>query len=311
MTALATGGGSTTGRRGPSGREIRRQVVAFTFLVPALALMAVFLFYPIGYIIWLGFNKWNMLGSPRFVGLDNYNALFFGAFASDFLKSLFVSIVFTVLAMPAQIGLGLACAILLERELQGRAFFRSAFFFPMVISFTAAGIAFKWLFDPALGMIPAFLLQTFGLGFPNWHADGVAAMLLVVVMNTWKVAGFSMILYLAGLQGISADLYEAADIDGVASGWQRFRHISWPLLVPTTTLLVITNTIGSFQAFVPFFVMTSGGPSNDTTTIVYFIYKFFTNQAGLASAGATVFLIVVLAVTAVQLSITRRNESIY
>ncbi len=311
MTSIAQGATRTAQYQpGARRREVRRQLWAITFVIPAFVLLAIFMLYPIGYVIWLGFQKWDLLGSPVFVGLDNYNAILFGALASDFLKSVYVTILFVVLAVPAQVGLGLWFAVLLERELRGRAFFRSAYFFPMVVSFVAAGIAFQWIFDPQVGMIQS-ILSTFGLSMPNWHADGFWGMIVVVIMNTWKVAGFSMILYLAGLQGISSELYEAAEIDGVRTGWQRFRYISWPLLVPTTTLLLVTNTIGSFQAFVPFFVMTNGGPAGDTTTIVYFIYNYFTTNTGISSAAATLFLIFVLSITVVQLTVTRRRESVY
>ena len=118
-----------------------------------------------------------------------------------------------------------------------------------------------------------------------------------------------MILYLAGLQSINPDYYEAASIDGINNAWQRFLYISWPLLVPTTTLLIITNTIGSFQAFVPFYVMTNGGPSGATTSIIFFIYNTFATRTGVATAAATVFLLGVLMITAVQLLITSRQET--
>lgn len=136
-------------------------------------------------------------------------------------------------------------------------------------------------------------------------------MIMVVVMNTWRSAGFAMILYLAGLQSISPQLYEAAQIDGISNAWQKFRYISWPLLAPTTTLLIITNTIGSFQAFDPFFVMTNGGPSGATTSIIFYIYNNFATRTGVASAAATIFLILVLIITAVQLTVTRRQEAYY
>jgi len=311
MAALQQAAGAPVKRRKglPGGRSLSHQVVAFSFVAPVFILLAVFLLYPIGYVVYLSFEKWNLLGTPTWVGLNNFNNIIFGAFSSDFIKAVTVSVTFTLIAVPAQVGLGLYLAVLLERELRGRAFFRSVFFFPMVISFTAAGVAFKWMFDPLVGMIPA-ALAPLGLTFPNWHADGMWGMIIIVIMNTWKVAGFSMILYLAGLQGISTELYEAAEIDGVRSAWQRFRHISWPLVMPTTALLVITNTIGSLQAFIPFFVMTYGGPGGDTTSIVYFIYNHYTGETGLASAGATLFLLLVLAITAVQLTITRRRETV-
>jgi multiple sugar transport system permease protein len=314
MTAAAEGGIGKTAPRRRSLTGLREQLTNFSFTVPALAVMAVFLFYPIVYVIWLSFQKWNLLGSPKWVGLDNYVNILSGPSQSDFFHSIFVSVVFVVLAMPAQIGLGLVLAVLLERGLRGRAFFRSAFFFPMVISFVAAGVTFTWLFDPQYGYFTTILQNLpFGasLSLPDWKHDANWGILMVVIMNTWKVAGFSMILYIAGLQGISADLYEAAEIDGARTTWQRFRHISWPLLFPTTILLVITNTIGSFQAFVPFYVMTNGGPAGQTQPIVYFIYQTFLNRTGVACAAATLFLVLVLIITAIQLRLTRSSENIY
>lgn len=294
-----------------SSKAILSQVQAFSFTVPALVLLAVFLLYPIGYVIFLSFQHWNLLGTPRFIGLQNYNTILFQD--SEFLQSVGVTVFFVVLAVPAQVGLGLFLAIMLDSEFRARTFFRSVFFIPLVISFVAAGITFQWMFSTGAnpGIFPQ-LFANIGLKFPDWqHTNGVVAMIMVVIMNTWKSAGFSMILYLAGLQSINPDLYEAASIDGISNAWQRFRHISWPLLVPTTTLLIITNTIGSFQAFVPFFVMTNGGPSGATNTIIYYIYNNFATRTGVASAAATLFLIGVLAITAVQLLVTRRRESIY
>jgi len=293
-------------------REIRRQFAGFSFVLPALILLSIFLLYPIGYVIWLSFQKWNLLGSPAFVGLKNYQTILFGSLSADFFKSVGVSVFFTILAVPAQVGLGLWLAVLLEKEIRLRAFYRSAYFLPMVVSFVAAGIAFTWLFQNSAqqGPVPAFL-NGLGIPFPNWQLNGTAAMFVIVLMNTWKVAGFSMILYLAGLQGVPNELYEAAEIDGVRSTWQRFRYISWPLVIPTTALLLITNTIGSLQAFVPFYVMTNGGPAGDTTSIVYFIYNLYASQTGVSAAGASIFLVFVLAITAVQLTVTRRAERIY
>lgn len=300
--------------RGVSQRErttktILRQFQAFSFTLPALVLLAIFLLYPIGYVIFLSFQRWNLLGSPQFIGLQNYNTILFRD--SSFLQSVGATVLFVVLAVPTQVALGLFLAILLDTEFRGRTFFRAVFFIPLVISFVAAGTVFQWMFSTGadLGLFPQ-LLANIGLSFPDWqHTNGLWAMIVVVVMNTWKSAGFSMILYLAGLQSINPDYYEAARLDGVGHAWQRFRYISWPLLVPTTTLLIITNTIGSFQAFVPFYVMTNGGPTGATTTLVFYIYNNFANRTGVATAAATVFLLGVLMITAVQLLITRRQEA--
>ncbi len=290
-------------------KDILQQVQAFSFTVPALVLLAIFLLYPIGYVIYLSFQRWNLLGTPKFIGLQNYNTILFHD--SSFIQSISATLFFVVLAVPTQIALGLFLAILLDSEFRGRTFFRAVFFIPLVISFVAAGTVFQWMFATGanLGFFPQ-LLANIGIQFPDWqHSNGVWAMIVVVIMNTWKSAGFAMIIYLAGLQGINPDYYEAGSIDGIANAWQRFRYISWPLLVPTTTLLVITNTIGSFQAFVPFYVMTNGGPTGATTSIIFYIYNNFANRTGIATAAATIFLLGVLMITAVQLLITRRQEA--
>ena len=292
-------------------KTILRQLQAFSFTLPALVLLAIFLLYPIGYVIYLSFQRWNLLGTPKFIGLQNYVTILFRD--SSFVQSVGATILFVVLAVPTQVALGLFLAILLDSEFRGRTFFRAVFFIPLVISFVAAGTVFQWMFSTGanLGLFPQ-LLANIGLSFPDWqHTNGFWAMIVVVVMNTWKSAGFSMILYLAGLQSINPDYYEAAEIDGVGNAWQRFLYISWPLLVPTTTLLIITNTIGSFQAFVPFYVMTNGGPTGATTTLVFYIYNNFANRTGVATAAATIFLLGVLMITAVQLLITRRQEANY
>lgn len=289
--------------------SVLKQLQAFSFTVPALVLLAIFLVYPICYIVYLSFQHWNLLGTPTFVGLQNYHTILF--VDASFLQSVGVTILFVVLAVPAQILVGLFLALLIETKFPGRPFFRSVFFIPMVVSFVAAGITFQWMFSTGanLGIFPQ-LFADVGLKFPDWqHTNGFMAMVMIVIMNTWKASGYSMILYLAGLQSISPQLYEAGEVDGIGNAWQRFRHISWPLLVPTTTLLIITNTIGSFQAFDPFYVMTNGGPSGATSSIIFYIYNTFATRTGVASAAATLFLIGVLIITAVQLIVTRQQES--
>ncbi len=287
------------------------QVQAFSFTVPALVLLIIFLIYPIGFVVFLSFQRWNLLGTPQFIGLQNYHTILF--LDSSFLQAVGTTLLFVILAVPTQVGLGLYLAFLLHSEFKGRTFFRTVFFIPLVISFVAAGAVFERMFSTGanLGIIPQLLANS-GIAFPDWqHTNGLWAMIIVVIMNTWKSAGFSMVLYLAGLQSISPDYYEAAQIDGAGTAWQRFRYISWPLLTPTTTLLVITNTIGSFRAFVPFYVMTNGGPTGATTTLIYYIYNNFATRTGIASAAATVFLLGVLMITAIQLLISNRQASYY
>lgn len=301
---------STRTRSSYRWREAREQLSAFSFVFPALALLSVFLLYPIGYVVYLSFQQWNLLGSPRPVGWENY------AFLRDdarFLRAVWNTVYFVILAVPAQMILGLFLAVLLNNALTGRRWFRTIFFVPMAMSMAAAGIVFRWLFtnEAQTGFIPN-LVENIGLSFPAWQTrDGAWAMVVVVIMNTWKATGYAMVVYLAGLQSINHEIYEAAAIDGSSSEWRKFRDITFPLLSPTTFLLVVTTTIFSFRAFEPFFIMTAGGPAGQTTTIVYYVYEKFPNRIGIASAAATMMLIGVFMLTAVQFFLNRRRETYY
>lgn len=291
-------------------RSVREQLAAFSFVVPALGLLAIFLIYPIAVAINLSFQRWNLLGAPANVGWNNYNFLLGDG---RFWRAVWNTVFFVLLAVPAQMALGLFLAVLLNNALAGRRFFRTVFFVPMAMSMVAAGLVFRWLFtnEAQTGFVPT-LLGALGLSFPAWQTqDGVWAMIVVVIVNTWKATGYAMVVYLAGLQSISSEIYEAAAIDGTATEWRKFRDITFPLLAPTTFLLVVTTTIFSFRAFEQFFIMTAGGPAGATTTLVYYIYDKFPNQIGIASAAATLMLIGVFMLTAVQFSINRRRETYY
>lgn len=291
-------------------RNVLQQFQAISFVLPALILLSVFTIYPIGYVIWTSFEKWDLLAPPVAAGLTNYGKIFHD---SEFVQSVGNTVLFVVLAVPAQILLGLYLAVLLNNQLKGRGLFRTIFFIPMAMSLVAAGLIFQRMFDTGSnpGFVPS-LLSAIGVTFPDWeHTNGFWAMVVVTLMNTWKSTGYTMIVYLAGLQSISPDFYEASAVDGVRTAWQKFRYISWPLLAPTTTLLVITTTIFTFRAFEPFFVMTAGGPVGSTTTMVYYIYNHFANDTGIASAAATVLLMGVMMITVVQYLATRRSESFY
>ncbi len=298
-------------RSGVRWRDVREQLEAFSFVVPALALLSVFLLYPIGYVVFsLSFQRWNLLGPARPAGWSNYERVL----GDDaFLRSVWNTIYFVVLAVPAQMALGLFLAVILNNALTGRRAFRTIFFVPMAMSMVAAGLVFRWLFtnEAQTGFVPT-LLGLVGLPFPAWQTRaGWAAMIVVVIMNTWKSAGYAMVVYLAGLQSINSEIYEAAAIDGATSQWRRFRDITFPLLTPTTFLLIVATTIFSFRAFEQFFIMTAGGPSGATTTMVYYIYEKFPNQIGVASAAATLMLIGIFMLTAVQFIANRRRETYY
>jgi multiple sugar transport system permease protein len=150
------------------------------------------------------------------------------------------------------------------------------------------------------------------LSFPSWQTtDPNWAMVMINVMNAWKSSGYAMVIYLAGLQGINNELYEASHIDGVRSEWQLFRYITWPLLYPTTFLLVVSTIIFTVRGFEPIFVMTQGGPAGATTTLVYYVYQKFPNLMGISSAASTFLLVAIMLLTLAQYMINRQRESIY
>ncbi len=292
-------------------RKFRTTLAGYAFIFPAIVLVAIFLLYPIGFVIYISFHKWGILGTPDFVGLKNYATIF----GDDrFWQAVLNTGYYMVLAVPAQIGLGLLLAILVNRrDIPGRGLFRTAYFIPLSISFVAAGIIFQWILTttPIEGFL-SHLFGQLGLPFPQWETtDSGWAMVAIAMMNTWKSAGYAMVIYLAGLQGINKDYYEAAAIDGARSEWQLFRYITWPLLTPTTVLLVISTVIFTVRGFEPIFVMTQGGPAGATTTLVYYLYEKFPNTMGVSSAAATFLLVAILLLTLVQFLASRRAESYY
>jgi len=290
--------------------RLKSSATGYFFVLPAIVLVAVFLLYPIGFVVYVGFHKWGILGTPTFVGLDNYTAIFRDR---TFWQALRNTLYYLVLAVPAQLGLGLLLAVLINKKLFARDFFRTVFFIPLAVSFVAAGILFTWIFTttPLRGFLPNLFNQA-GLTFPLWQTtDPAWAMVMIVLMNTWKSAGYAMVIYLAGLQGINQDYYEAASIDGARSDWQMFRHITWPLLAPTTFLLIVSTTIFTVRGFEPIFVMTAGGPAGATTTLVYYVFKKFPNLMGVSSAAATVLLVGIMLLTLAQYVANRRRETYY
>ncbi len=290
---------------------IKLNLAGYAFVLPAIILVSVFLLYPIGFVIYISFHKWGILGTPQFVGLDNYLTIFKD---DKFWQATLNTAYYTVLAVPAQLGLGLFLAVLVNKKNAFvSSFFRTIYFIPLAVSFVAAGIIFTWILTttPMQGFVPT-LFGSWGIPFPQWQTtDGAWAMVMIVVMNTWKSAGYAMVIYLAGLQGINPEYYEAAQLDGAKSEWQLFRHVSWPLLAPTTFLLVISTTIFTVRGFEPIFVMTAGGPVGATTTLVYYVFRKFPNLMGVSSAASTFLLVAIMLLTLAQYMVNRQKEAYY
>jgi multiple sugar transport system permease protein len=266
---------------------------AWLFLAPALALLSVFVLWPMAYLVWLGCTD-GSLRDPFFVGTANYERLLTSPRFGEVLVN---TAIFTVGTVVPAIVLSLFVAVVLSQKIPLRGIIRAAYFLPTVISLVAAGVAFRWLFHPQ-GWVSTLL----GLSGTDWLASPTWAMPVLIVVALWKQIGFNVVIFLAGLGTVPASHYEAAQIDG-ASGWQQFWYITLPGIRPTLVFAVVTTVIFTFRSFEPVYVMTGGGPLNRTNILVYYIYEqaFGLFNFGLSAAAAVVLLVGVLLVTAVQL----------
>ena len=279
------------------------RVVPYLYILPNMILFLVFMIIPIFMTGWYSLVKWSGLGDPKFIGLDNYFYIFKD---KVFLKSLWNTILFTGATVPLLMALALLFAIMLNQNIRFRGFFRGALYLPAVISTVVAGMVFIWLFDPQLGLIN-YLIGFLGLPRVEWSMDPRYAMAMVIVGTLWGRTGYNMVIYLASLQGIAPEYYEAARIDG-ASGWQVFRYIIMPLLAPTHLFVLITCVIHSFRSFDLIYVMTKGGPLNATKTLVVYVYDtaFAMNYFGRSSAGGVVLFFILLVFTILRMKSERK-----
>lgn len=290
-------------------QAIKRNLVAYSFIAPNFIGFAIFTLVPMVFAFVLAFLEWN--GSPfvpmEFVGFANFQSL---AKDAQF-KSAFVNtIVYTVATVPLTLVMALILAVVLNRKLFGRDIFRTIFFFPYVASMVAVTAVWNMLFNPSMGPINEFLRILGVENPPGWSADKDWAMVTVVLFSVWKYMGYYMILYLAGLQGINQELYEAANLDGTNT-WQRFRYVTLPQLSATTFFVLIMLVIQCFKVYDVVYMITNGGPGRATIVMVLDIYnKAFRNTSyGVASAEALVLFALVLVVTVVQFGIEKKKEA--
>lgn len=282
-------------------RDAKRSLVAYSFIAPNFIGFAVFTLGPIIFAFILAFMSWDGNNPIRFVGFDNFQKL---ADDTRFLAALKNTIIYCIATVPLTLVAALGLAILLNMKIRGRAIFRTISFFPYVASLIAVAAVWNNIFSPGAGLVNV-LLTNLGVAkqdLPGWAADADWAMFTVVLFSVWKSMGYYMVIYLAGLQGISAELYEAGSLDG-ASTWQKFRHITWPQLKPTTFFVVIMLTINCFKVYDQVYMLTQGGPGTSTLVLVYHIYQtaFVTaTDYGYASAISMVLFALVLLVTLVQ-----------
>lgn len=264
----------------------------------ALVLIGGFHILPCLCGIGLSFFRYDGIGQPAWVGAGNYQRLLTDPTVS---ASLWITLKYALGAVPLSLVLGLAIALVLdERWFRGKTVARTLFFMPNVISLVAVAFVWEWLLNPKFGIVNTALQQV-GIAGPSWLSDPKWALACIVGVQVWHGIGFSVIVYLAGLQGIPDMFYEAARLDG-ASRLQQVRHVTLPLLMPTIMFLSIMGFIGAFQVFQTVFMMTGGGPADSTRVIVYYLWQvgFERVEFGYASALAVLILAVVLALTFIQ-----------
>lgn len=294
--------------RGRSTERLRRAVTSGGFLLPNVVLLVLFLLVPLGGAFIISFQKLGPLSAGQFLAFNNYLDL---AKDAVFWQSLRNTLIFTICTVPVSMALGFALALLLNSVLPGRAIYRSIIFLPLVVSGVATGVLGTWMFDQNNGLINK-LISDIGLPAPQWQSAGGPAMTSIILVTIWQRVGFSMLIYLAGLQGVSPEVNEAASIDG-ASGWQRTRRITFPLVGPSTFFLLIMNVIYSFQVFDTVWAMTRGWPGYSTTMIVTYAYRTSFDehgpqQLGYGAAVGVVIYLIALLYTAVQWRTNRGRD---
>lgn len=273
------------------------------FVGPLLISLIVFTYGPVLMAAGLSLMEGDYISTPQWVGVENYVK----AFKDPLLhKALVNTLYYVVVTVPAGIVFSLALALAMNQQLRGIVFYRAIFFLPTITSAVAISLMWAWMYNPEFGIINS-LLKFIGIRGPKWLASPTWAMPAIMIMSIWRGLGYNMLLFLAGLQGIPKEFYEAAEIDG-ADAWQRFLHVTFPLLSPTTFMIAVLSIIGAFQVFEYSYVMTRGGPLYSTLTVVLLIYQrgFETFEMGYASALAYILFAIILLLTLFQFRLQSR-----
>lgn len=283
----------------------REAVAGYLFLLPNMIGFLVFTVLAVVASAAISLTQWDLLSPPKFVGLANYQLIL----TNDplFRKVMVNTLYFTFASVPLAVLISLGLALALNQGIRGISLFRVAYFMPVITSMVVVAMIWRWFYNPDFGVLNYFL-RLIGIGQPpNWLASQQWAMPAVIIMAVWKQLGYNMVIFLAGLQAIPANLYEAASIDG-AGRWQRFWYVTVPLLTPTTFFIIIVSVIGSLQVFDAVLVLTEGGPANATRTIVFHIWQqaFAFLQMGYAAAVAWVLFFMIFLVTVLQWRLQKR-----
>ncbi|WP_336787835.1 carbohydrate ABC transporter permease [Paenibacillus sp. MMO-177] len=299
-SVLSPASAASTGSRITAGmlRKMREQLLGYLFLAPSVVIFILFFFYPMIRSVYLSFQLTDPRGRvAAYAGWDNYSRMME---SSAFWNSLWITVKFTLMTVPAGLILGLLCASLVHSAGRGSKLFRFIFSIPLALSVGTASILWMILYHPSLGMLN-YLLEQIGFGQVQWLTDPGAALGSVSLMTVWMSSGFPFVLLLAAIQGLDNDVMDSSRIDG-ASMWRTFFSIKLPLLSPTLFFLAVVSIMSAFQSFGQINILTRGGPAGSTDVLVYSIYReaFINYQFGTGSALAIVLFILMLLLTAVQ-----------
>jgi multiple sugar transport system permease protein len=293
-------------RRRRSRRVWRDTAVGWSFILPNFLGFALLTLVPVVVLFYLAFTNWNIFGTAQWTGVANLRRLVHDA---SFWTALDNTLYYTVFHVPLTLAVALGLAVLLNQRLRGVAFFRTVAFFPYIVSIVAAAQVWNMLFSPQYGPINA-LLHLVGVTHPpGWTVSSAWSMPAVIIVGTWREMGYYMLIFLAGLQTIPMQLYEAARLDG-ANAWQRFRAVTMPSLRATTFFVTVMLTISSFKVFDVILLLTNGGPGQSTLVLSQYIYQlgFVENQFGYASTVSVVLFVVCFLITVVQFLVNKRRN---
>ncbi|WP_262315941.1 carbohydrate ABC transporter permease [Lacticaseibacillus parakribbianus] len=282
-----------------------QQNIAYLFILLPVVLLLLFAAIPIVMALFYSFTDYNVVEKPNWVGFSNFAKIFKDEYFFIALKN---TAIYTVLYVPLGLVTSLGAAMILNAHHKGTGIFRTLFYLPVLASSVANATIWYWLLNPQYGLFNK-ILGFFGVNGPAWLYSSKWAMTAIVIMSVWMSFGGNMIIFLAGLQGIGPDLYEAAELDG-ATAWEKFLHVTWPQLSKTTFLVTTQLLIGAFQVFDQAYMLTKGGPGNSTITLVYYIYNkgFGGLNMGYASALSFVLFMIIFVFSAINMKLNREGE---
>lgn len=281
---------------------------ALILLAPNIIGFLMFMLIPVIMTFVLSFTRYDIITAPEFTGLENYIELFKDPIIRQTTKN---TVLYSLMVVPIGMCLSLLLAVLLDQKIGLKRFFRAAYFIPAITSMVVVAIVWQWIYNPEFGILN-WVLSFFGIEGKRWLLDAKTALPALAVVGIWKNAGYNMIIFLSGLQGISNTYYEAAMLDG-ATKWQQFRSITLPLLMPTTFFVFVTSVISSFQVFDQVMLMTNGGPGRATSVLAHYLYqnafKYF--KMGYACAIAVLLFAIIMALTVINMRMEKKMRDIF